>query len=407
MAEQKKTTKVKRKPRTKKQPEAPKKGNRIAALRAEMNKKYKKAGRVRMASEYVCAHMLRRIPSGLPSLDVAMAGGLPAGSFVEIVGAEGTGKTELATVYLARQQEIWGEEFAAAAVMSEFHYDKYYAKRRGLKLCLHPKEIEALERAADEKFNKEELAMLTEQVGHFEEAFSPIAETLWEMVIDFIDSREFNVILIDSLGSLMPKAEADSDMDDKHYSGAAPVNTLFFHKFHAAMGIETEINGVDVPNMSLILGINQVRDKIGAALFDKDPKIAGGHAKDHGKSVCLLLVPGGQVGHKIKVGGKDKFIREGKTVHWKIVKGKHGFPEGATGTLRHMYKCGFDRAYDILIEGMKLGLIEVRGSNYYYGEEKIGLGKETVCDNLRADPEFMDKLYAEILEEHGVHCNFR
>lgn len=393
--------------RTKKQPEAPPKGHRLAALRKQMNDKYKGSGRVRQASEYVSAHMLRRIPSGLPSLDVATAGGLPAGAFVEIVGSEGTGKTELATLYMARQQDIWGEEFAAAAVMSEFHYDKFYAKRRGLKLALHEKEIDAMETAAGEKFTDEEKAYLQEQVGHFEEAFSPIAETLWEMVIDFINSREFNVILIDSLGSLMPKAEADSDMDDKAYAGAAPVNTLFFHKFHAAMGIEATVDGVDVPNMSLILGINQVRDKIGAALFDKDPKIAGGHAKDHGKSACILLTPGGQVGKKKKVGGKERFIREGKTVHWKIIKGKHGFPEGATGTLRHLYKCGFDRAYDIVIEGIKVGIIEQSGAWYSYNGERLGQGLDNVCDTLREQPGFMDELYALIMEEHGIHCNVR
>jgi RecA/RadA recombinase len=400
-------------PRKKKVEKPPSRSQRVAALQAKMNEKYKGRGRVRRASEYILPHLLRRCPSGLPSLDIATAGGLPSGTFIEIVGPEGTGKTELATVYMVWQQEIWQDDCALAASMTEFHFDKYYAKRRGLKVALHPKEIEALERADGEKYDKETIAHLKEQVGEFEEAFSPIAEVVWEMVIDFLKSRDFHIILIDSLGALMPKQEAEGTMEDKTYSGAAGVNTQFFHKFHASMGLEED----GVGNETLVIGVNQVRDKIGATMFDKDPKVGGGHAKDHGKSACILLMPGKKLTNEIKVGSKTKYLQYGKMIRWKILKGKHGFPEGASGELRYLYKHGFDRAYDILTEATIRGFVAKKGAWFSMGTDipslgisdgdRLGQGADKVCDFLRDKPELMDHLYDLILEEAGVTCNIR
>jgi recombination protein RecA len=379
----------------------------VDLLLADMNTHYEGRGRVRRASEYILPHLMRRCPSGFPSLDVATAGGLPSGTFVEIVGGPGTGKTELATEYMAKQQEIFGDACALAAAMTEFHFDKMYAKRRGLRIALSDEEIAAMERADGEEYDAEDVAYLKDQVGEFVEAFSPVAEAFWSMVVDFLVARFFKIILVDSLGSLMPMAEAEADMEDKHYAGSAGVNTAFFHKFHAAMGLEAD----GLPNETLVLGINQMRDNIGGGMFAPDYRIGGGNAKDHGKSACIMLRVGSRI--RIEAAGQKGKRQVGKMVRWEILKGKHGFPEGATGELRYLYSIGFDRAYDIVTESILAGLIDKKGSwfslavdgaNFKAGD-KMGQGDTKACEYLRARPEIMEELYQTLLSKAGVRCN--
>jgi RecA/RadA recombinase len=201
------------------------KSDRLAILQQDINAKFK----------FSNVFILRR-PSGITSLDLAIGGGFPAGGMSQIVGADSVGKDYIVNRVIAYLQSTYGEEASVALAMTEMSYDKKYAKLCGVRVALTPEEIEAWQKALDRPFTNEEMAWAKDQVGSIYQITASNAEALLEAAAQCIESNLYHVVVINSFGALLTKAEEEAEhgLEDKHYSGAAMPITSFMHRLHAA-----------------------------------------------------------------------------------------------------------------------------------------------------------------------------
>lgn len=407
MAAPKKTTKkaVKAVPDVKE----PSKSEKIAALQAKVNKRYAGRGQLLRGDEYILPYYMLRRPSGIVDLDIATGGGLPAGGLCEIIGPEGACKTYLTNLYMSRQQQIFGKEFAGAACMTEMHFDKLYAKTAcGLRVAFAPEEIAREEELAGRKLNEDELAWLRDEVGHFQEAFADCAEVLYDVLLDIIDSRLYNLVVIDSWGSMLTMQEAKSDkgMKDKVRGGSAKVNAEFMRRFSATM---MGVSGG--PVMTTVIGINQMRDSMDP---NKSMETQGGWALKHGKFVSIKLHPGKPIWRDstgaLSVGySDDKSVKKekvGKIIYWAITKGKAGCHDGPTGEFWYFYADGVDTTRALLVAAEACAALNVSGSWFEFEGLKVQ-GRDKFIEALRADDVRREQLERKVFEAHGIVPKYR
>lgn len=389
------------------------KRQKLLAFQADVNQRYGGSGRLKRASEYVVPYYLRRLPSGIIDLDIATGGGLPAGGLTEIIGPEGSCKSWLLIQYMKRQQEIFGNDFAGAMAMTEMHFDKLFARMFGLKIAYHNDEIAHMnklrEEAGQPSFNKEEMADLRDEVGFFFEVLANSAESLYDMILDMIYSRLYNLIGIDSWGALLTKEEEGKTMAQKTRGGSAKVNTEWIRRFANAMNNEDPETGL--PNMTTVIGINQFREKMN---HQGGMSITGGHALKHGKFVSIFVRAGSPIfaapGGKFTIGkGEDaksnKYPQIGKVIHWSIIKGKAGCHDGPTGNFLYFFETGADLERQLVIAAQKCAAIETSGSWLSFGDVKLQ-GVDNFADALREDAQLRAELEEAVFLEHDLQPNF-
>ena len=287
------------------------------------------------------------IPSGSLSLDLALGvGGIPRGRIIEIYGPESSGKTTLSMHMIAEAQKIGG---VAAFVDAEHAMDPEYAGRVGVKL----KEL------------------LISQPDTGEQALD-IVETL-------VRSNAIDIIVIDSVAALTPRAEIEGEMGDSHMGLQARLMSQALRK----------LTGIVSKSRTTVIFINQIRMKIGV-MFGNPETTTGGNALKFYSSLRLEVRRSAQ----IKQG--DHIV--GNRVKVKVVKNKVA-PPFRTAEFDIMYNEGISRAGDVLDTAIAYGVISKSGNSYTYGEERLGVGRETAKKYLKDNPKLIDKAMKEVKEK--------
>ncbi|MCG2687285.1 recombinase RecA [Candidatus Parcubacteria bacterium] len=270
------------------------------------------------------AMQIESISTGCLSLDIALGvGGVPRGRIIEIYGPESSGKTTLAQHIVAEAQRLGG---VAAFVDAEHALDPEYAEKIGV--------------------NIEELFISQPDNG----------EQALEIVDTLVRSSAVDVIVIDSVAALTPRAEIEGDMGDQHVGLQARLMSQALRK----------LAGIVSKSHTTVIFINQIRHKIGV-MFGNPETTSGGNALKFYSSLRIEVRRAAQ----IKQG--EQII--GNRVKAKIVKNKVA-PPFRTCEFDIMYNEGISTSGDLLDVGVQVGTIEKRGNTYLFGEEKLGVGRE-------------------------------
>ncbi|MBP1764733.1 MAG: recombinase [Firmicutes bacterium] len=286
------------------------------------------------------------IPTGALSLDIALgAGGMPRGRVIEIYGPESSGKTTVALHVIAEAQKIGG---IAAFIDAEHALDPQYAKRLGV-------DVENL---------------LISQPDNGEQALD-IAEAL-------VRSGAIDVIVIDSVAALVPKAEIEGEMGDSHVGLQARLMSQALRK----------LTGIISKSKTTTIFINQIREKIGV-MFGNPETTTGGRALKFYASVRLEV----RKTEAIKQ-GNDTI---GNRTKVKVVKNKIA-PPFKQGEFDIMYGFGISREGCIVDIGSDLNIITKSGAWYSYGENRLGQGRENVKDFFKQNPAIAAEIETKIRE---------
>lgn len=279
------------------------------------------------------------IPTGSLSLDLALGGGLPQGRIIEIYGPESSGKTTLALHAVAEVQNSGG---VAAYVDAEHALDPEYAQRIGVNLD----------------------TLLISQPDTGEQALE-IVETL-------VRSSAVDIVIVDSVAALVPRAEIEGDMGDAHVGLQARLMSQALRK----------LTGVISKSKTTVVFINQLRIKIGV-MFGNPETTAGGQALKYYASVRLDIRGSEQI--------KDGDQSIGKHVKVKVVKNKVAAPF-KVAEFDIMFNEGISTAGDLIDLAVKYEQVVKSGAWYSYKDEKIGQGREAAKQFLKDHPEIMKTL---------------
>nr|WP_294790727.1 recombinase RecA [uncultured Mucilaginibacter sp.] len=287
------------------------------------------------------------ISTGSLGLDIALGvGGLPKGRVIEIYGPESSGKTTLAIHAIAESQKNGG---IAAFIDAEHAFDRFYAKKLGV-------DVENL---------------LISQPDNGEQAL--------EIADNLIRSGAIDILVIDSVAALVPKAEIEGEMGDSKMGLHARLMSQALRK----------LTGTISKTGCCCIFINQLRDKIGV-MFGNPETTTGGNALKFYASVRLDVRRISQI--------KDTDEVSGNRVKVKIVKNKVA-PPFRIAEFDIMFGEGISKAGEIIDLGVEHNIIKKAGSWFSYGETRLGQGRDAVKQLILDNPELMDELEARIKTE--------
>jgi len=295
------------------------------------------------------------VPTGSLGIDIALGiGGYPRGRIVEIYGPESSGKTTLMLHAIANVQRQGG---VAAFIDAEHALDVTYARRLGVKT--------------------EEL--LISQPDYGEQALE-IAEML-------IRSNAVDMVVVDSVAALVPKAEIEGDMGDSHVGLQARLMSQALRK----------LTGTVNRSKSVLMFTNQIRMKIGV-MFGSPETTTGGNALKFYASQRLDIR---RIGALKENNAKGEPAVIGNRTRVKIVKNKMASPFRET-EFDILYGKGISRSGEIIDMASELNLVQKSGAWYSVGSERIGQGRDNARVYLEERPELMKKLEAQLLAHHNV-----
>jgi len=310
---------------------------------AQIERQFGKGSIMKM-SDYGQKMAVESIPTGSIALDVALGGGgVPRGRVVEIYGPESSGKTTLCYHIMAEAQKMGG---VAAYIDAEHAFDPEYAQRCGLNL--------------DE--------LLISQPDNGEQALE-IAETLTR-------SNAIDVIVVDSVAALVPRAEIEGEMGDSHVGLMARLMSQALRKLVGAVS----------KSRCCLIFTNQIRMKIGV-MYGNPETTTGGQALKFYASVRMEI----RRVESIKQGTDIS----GNRVKVKVAKNKVA-PPFRTAEFDIMFNEGISRIGSLVDMGAELGILRKSGAFYSYGDQRLGQGRENVKDFLRTHPEIADEVEAAI-----------
>ena len=287
---------------------------------------------------------IEAVPTGSLGLDIALGiGGLPKGRVVEVYGPESSGKTTLALHVIASAQKAGG---MAAFVDAEHALDPVYAKKLGV--------------------DTNELIVSQPDTG----------EQALEIVDTLVRSNAIDVLVIDSVAALVPRAEIEGEMGDSHVGLQARLMSQSLRK----------LTGSISRSNCLVIFINQLRMKIGV-MYGNPETTTGGNALKFYASVRLDIRRTGQI--------KDRDEVVGNTTRVKVVKNKVA-PPFKQVEFDIMYGEGISKTGEILDLGVKAGLVEKSGAWFSYDSIRIGQGRENAKAYLKENPEVRDRLETAI-----------
>ena len=285
------------------------------------------------------------IPTGSIALDLALGvGGIPRGRITEIYGPESSGKTTLCYHIIAEAQKTGG---IAAFVDTEHALDPSYARKCGVDL--------------------ENLFISQPDTG--EQALE-ITETL-------VRSGAVDVVVVDSVAALVPRAEIDGDMGDAHVGLQARLMSQALRKLTSAIN----------RSHTSVIFTNQLRMKIGV-MFGNPETTSGGRALKFYASVRLEIRRVDSIKNGQDITGSRSRV--------KVVKNKVA-PPFKQAEFDIMYAEGISAAGSVLDVGVELGVVRKSGAWFYYGEERVGQGRENAKEFLKAHPEMQEEIYRRIL----------
>lgn len=317
----------------------------LALVLEKMDKTYGKGTVMKMGDSAV--EEVEVIPSGSLGLDIALGvGGYPKGRVIEIYGPESSGKTTLTMHAIAESQKQGG---IAAFIDAEHAFDAVYAKKLGI-------DVENL---------------IISQPDNGEQAL--------EIADNLIRSGAIDIVVIDSVAALTPKAEIEGEMGDSKMGLHARLMSQALRKLTATIS----------RTKCTVIFINQLREKIGV-IFGNPETTTGGNALKFYASVRIDIR---RSGSPIKV-GEDAV---GNRVKVKIVKNKVAPPFKNT-EFDIMYGEGISKVGEILDLGVEFDIVKKSGSWFSYGDTKLGQGRDAVKELLKDNPELLEELSEKIKE---------
>ncbi|WOK36781.1 recombinase RecA [Sphingomonas sp. C3-2] len=310
----------------------------LEAALAQIDRAFGKGSAMKLGSREKME--IEAISTGSLGLDIALGiGGLPRGRIVEIYGPESSGKTTLALHAIAEAQKNGG---TAAFVDAEHALDPVYAKKLGVDI--------------------DELIVSQPDTG----------EQALEIVDTLVRSNAIDVLVIDSVAALVPRAEIEGEMGDSHVGLQARLMSQALRK----------LTGSISRSRCLVIFINQVRMKIGV-MYGNPETTTGGNALKFYASVRLDIRRTGQI--------KDRDDIVGNTTRVKVVKNKVA-PPFKQIEFDIMYGEGISKVGEILDLGVKAGIVEKSGAWFSYDSIRIGQGRENSKNYLRENPEIMERI---------------
>jgi recombination protein RecA len=324
----------------------------LSAALSQIEKQFGKGAVMRMG-DVSAVRDIEAVSTGSLGLDVALGiGGLPRGRVIEIYGPESSGKTTLTLQVIAEAQKAGG---TAAFVDAEHALDPSYAEKLGVDV--------------------DELLVSQPDTG----------EQALEITDMLVRSGSIDVVVVDSVAALTPKAEIEGDMGDSHMGLQARLMSQALRK----------LTGNIKRSNTMVIFINQIRMKIGV-MFGNPETTTGGNALKFYSSVRMDIRRIGA----IKKG--DEII--GNETRVKVVKNKMA-PPFKQAEFQILYGEGISREGEIIDMGVKQGLVDKAGAWYSYNGERIGQGKENVREFLKQNPdtaaEIEGKIRAELLGSTG------
>ncbi|MDH3763859.1 MAG: recombinase RecA [Gammaproteobacteria bacterium] len=318
----------------------------LAAALGQIEKQFGKGSVMRLGDSGVDMAM-GVISTGSLSLDVALGiGGLPRGRVIEVYGPESSGKTTLALQVIAECQKVGG---AAAFVDAEHALDPSYAGKLGV--------------------NIDELLISQPDTG----------EQALEITDMLVRSGAVDVVVVDSVAALTPKAEIEGDMGDSHMGLQARLMSQALRK----------LTGNIKRSNTMVIFINQIRMKIGV-MFGNPETTTGGNALKFYASVRLDIRRIGAIKRGDEVIGNETRV--------KVVKNKVA-PPFKQCEFEILYGEGSSREGELIDLGVKHGMIEKSGAWYSYNEERIGQGKDNVRTFLKEHPEMAEDIDRRLRDE--------
>ncbi len=318
----------------------------LAQALGQIEKQFGKGSVMRLGDGSMIAN-IEAVSTGSIGLDVALGiGGLPKGRVVEIYGPEASGKTTLTLQVIAEAQKMGG---TAAFVDAEHALDPQYAEKLGV--------------------NVDELLVSQPDTG----------EQALEITDMLVRSGAVDVIVVDSVAALTPKAEIEGEMGDSHVGLQARLMSQALRK----------LTGNIKRSNAMVVFINQIRMKIGV-MFGSPETTTGGNALKFYSSVRLDIRRIGA----IKKG--DEVI--GNQTRVKVVKNKVS-PPFKMAEFEILYGEGISREGEIIELGVQNGLVDKAGSWYSYGSDRIGQGKENVREFLKTNPDVAVEIEQKIREK--------
>ncbi|MDH7970793.1 recombinase RecA [Sphingomonas sp. AR_OL41] len=314
----------------------------LDAALAQIDRAFGKGSAMRLGSKETM--QVETISTGSLGLDIALGvGGLPRGRVIEIYGPESSGKTTLALHVIAEAQKGGG---TAAFVDAEHALDPVYAKKLGV--------------------NIDELIVSQPDTG----------EQALEIVDTLVRSNAIDVLVVDSVAALVPRAEIEGEMGDSHVGLQARLMSQSLRK----------LTGSISRSRCMVIFINQLRMKIGV-MYGNPETTTGGNALKFYASVRLDIRRTGQI--------KDREEIVGNTTRVKVVKNKVA-PPFKQVEFDIMYGQGVSKIGEILDLGVKAGLVEKSGAWFSYDSVRIGQGRENAKTFLKENPEMAGRLEASI-----------
>lgn len=317
---------------------------------SQIEKQFGKGAIMRLGKDGALQQDVPAIPTGSLSLDIALGvGGIPRGRVIEIFGPESSGKTTLALHVVAEAQKRGG---VAAFIDAEHALDIPYAGKLGI--------------------NTDEL--LISQPDHGEQALE-ICEVL-------VRSGGIDVLVIDSVAALVPRAEIEGDMGDSHMGLQARLMSQALRKLTSAIS----------RSKTSVIFINQIRMKIGV-MFGNPETTTGGNALKFYATIRLDIRRIGQI--------KDGENVLGNRTKVKVVKNKVA-PPFRQVEFDLMFGEGISREGELIDLGVSYGILEKSGAWYSYQQDRLGQGRENIKTFLKGNPETAAKIEKDILEKAGL-----
>jgi recombination protein RecA len=318
----------------------------LSAALMQIEKQFGKGAVMRMGDD-TASRDIQTVSTGSLTLDIALGvGGLPRGRVIEIYGPESSGKTTMTLSTIAQMQKVGG---TAAFIDAEHALDPSYAEKIGV--------------------NVDDLLVSQPDTG----------EQALEIADMLVRSNAVDIVVIDSVAALTPKAEIEGDMGDSHMGLQARLMSQALRKLTANIKRSN----------TMVIFINQIRMKIGV-MFGSPETTTGGNALKFYASVRLDIRRIGA----IKKG--DEII--GNETRVKVVKNKVA-PPFKQAEFEILYGEGVSFLGELIDLGVKYGFINKAGSWYSYGKNKIGQGKDNVRAFLKENPQLVEELEANIRAE--------
>ena len=317
----------------------------LEAAMSQIEKQFGK-GSVMKLGEFK-AMEIEAIPTGALSLDIALGiGGVPRGRIIEVFGPESSGKTTLALHIIAEAQKIGGE---AAFIDAEHALDPVYAKKLGVDI--------------------DNLIVSQPDTG----------EQALEITESLVRSGALDVIVVDSVAALVPKAEIDGDMGDSHMGLQARLMSQALRKLAGAIN----------KSKTVLIFINQLREKIGV-MFGNPETTTGGRALKFYASVRMDI-------RKIENIKQDGEVK-GNRVRVKVIKNKVA-PPFREAEFDIIYGEGISKEGNILDMAVNLDIVEKAGSWFSYNGERIGQGRENVKKYLKENPKMLEEIEGKVRQD--------